>query len=291
MPRTINQGFLDFHSKLTPTPGESTAAKNHRASIEASLKANFSLTRFFRTGSFGNGTSIAGYSDVDYFASIPTTNLKNNSDTSLRMVRDVLAARFPYTGVKVSCPAVVVPFGSDAKETTEVVPADYQYSTGSNDLVYHIPDCDGGWQLTSPDAQNEYVRKIDQKLSNKVKPLIRFLKAWKYYNNVPISSFYLEMRVAKYAQATSTIIYSWDVRDIFEHLFDIDLARLQDPQGISGYIYAASTQVKLDEAKSKVLTAYTRAKLARKEEEKGNIKDAFYWWNLLFNYEFPSYYY
>jgi hypothetical protein len=47
MPRAVNQGFLDFHDNLTPTPGESEAAKNHRATIKACLENNFGMLRFF----------------------------------------------------------------------------------------------------------------------------------------------------------------------------------------------------------------------------------------------------
>jgi tRNA nucleotidyltransferase (CCA-adding enzyme) len=75
MPRTVEEGFLDFLTKLTPTTVESQAAKNHRASIEARLKNGFGLRRFVRIGSFGNGTSISGYSDVDYLACFPTDQL------------------------------------------------------------------------------------------------------------------------------------------------------------------------------------------------------------------------
>src|SRR5882724_8593285 len=125
MPRTIDEGFRDFLKKLTPTSTESDAAKKHRASIEACLKNNFEITRFFRTGSFGNGTSISGISDVDYFASIPTRHLTRNSGNSLRKLRDALDIRFPETRVRVDCPAVTVPFGLFGWETTEVVPADF----------------------------------------------------------------------------------------------------------------------------------------------------------------------
>ena len=71
MPRTVDEGFRDFLQKLTPSNTESVAAKNHRASIKQCIESNFGLKRFWRTGSFGNGTSISGYSDVDYMASIP----------------------------------------------------------------------------------------------------------------------------------------------------------------------------------------------------------------------------
>jgi tRNA nucleotidyltransferase (CCA-adding enzyme) len=123
--KTIEDGFEEFHRRLTPTGGEMQAAKNHRASIEACLKTNFEITRFFRTGSFGNGTSIRGYSDVDYFADIPAKNLRQNSATTLRDVCNVLDVRFRNTDVHVDTPAVVVPFGTDASESTEVVPAKF----------------------------------------------------------------------------------------------------------------------------------------------------------------------
>ena len=289
--RTVNQGFIDFHSKLTPTPGESDAAKRHRASIKDCLENKFGMTSFFRTGSFGNGTSISGYSDVDYFAVIPNKNLKANSTTTLQEVRDVLATRFPTTSVRVSCPAVVVPFGTDAKESTEVTPADYIKQNADGYNIYDIPDCSDGWMRSSPGAHNAYVREVNEDLSNKVKPLIRFIKAWKYYRNVPISSFYLELRVTKYAENQSWITYSKNVKGVLSYLDSIDLANMQDPKGISGYIKPCSTDAQLEDAKSKLSTALTRAQNACDAEDESETKTAFDWWNLLYNYNFPSYYY
>ena len=288
--RTVNQGFTTFLQRLTPTYGESTAAKNHRASIKACLESNFDMTSFFRTGSFGNGTSISGYSDVDYFAVIPNNKLKANSTTTLREIRDALATRFPNTGVRVSCPAVVVPFGTDAKESTEVTPAKYIKTTDGYN-IYDIPNCSDGWMRSSPSTHNAYVREVNENLNNKVKPLIRFIKAWKYYRNVPISSFYLELRVTKYAEDKSWITYSKDVKGVLSYLDSIDLANMRDPKGISGYISPCSTDTKLSDAKSKLSTALTRAQNACDAEDKGNIKTAFEWWDLLYANNFPSYYY
>lgn len=289
MPRTIDEGFRDFLQKLTPSSYESEAAKRHRASIEQCIRANFGLLRFWRTGSFGNGTSISGYSDVDYMASIPTKNLHGNSSTSLSKIRAALDKRFPKTEVRTSCPAVVVPFGTDAKETTEITPAD-SIGTANGFNAYDIPDCMGGWMKASPDAHNDYVRSIDNKLSHKLKPLIRFIKAWKYFQNVPISSFYLELRVAKYASDENTIDYSIDLRSVFALLNDRALAQIQDPMGVSGLISPCRSEADLLSAKSKVATALTRATKARAAESSGNIKGAFDWWDLLFAGQFPSYY-
>ncbi len=289
MPRTVDEGFRDFLTNLTPLSGETTAAKKHRQSIEQCIRNHYGLKRFWRTGSFGNGTSISGYSDVDYMASIPRTELNQNSTTSLTKMRDALAARFPSTGVRSACPAVVVPFGADRKETTEVTPADCVATSGDNP-VYEIPDCDGGWMKSSPDAHNSYVREIDQSLSNKVKPLVRFIKAWKYFRNVPVSSFYLELRVAKYASGESSILYAIDVDRFFRELQKIGLAKIQDPMGVSGYVSPSKTEAQLVDAKSKLATAASRAAKARKAEKDGNIREAFEWWNLLFDGKFPGYY-
>lgn len=289
MASTVEEGFREFLTGLTPTAKETEAAASHRASIKACLDTNLGVTHFFRTGSFGNGTSISGYSDVDYFAGIPTEKLKRSSTNSLSMVRDALNTRFPNTGVRVSCPAVTVPFGTNKEETTEVVPADYKRTTKEGYRVFDIADCAGGWIEASPDAHNAYVRDVDAKRAGKVKALVRFLKAWKYYCQVPISSFYLELRVAKYASGEDSIVYPIAVKNVFKLLSDNALAKMQDPQGISGYISPCSTQAKLDEATSKLKTALTRADKAETARLDGKVRDAFSWWSLAFNGHFSEY--
>jgi hypothetical protein len=170
------------------------------------------------------------------------------------------------------------------------VPAYYLKEDGGY-KVYGIADCAGDWMSASPDAHNEYVRSLDNKLNNKVKPLIRFIKAWKYYREVPISSFYLELRVAKYASTESSIVYDIDVKQFLVQLRASGLADMQDPMGVSGYIPACKTQAIKDDAVSKLDTAATRAEKAREETGKGNVSNAFENWRLLYNYAFPTYYF
>jgi hypothetical protein len=290
MPRSIEEGFEDFLVKLKATAPESDAAKRHRASIEACLKGNFGLKRFVRIGSFGNGTSISGYSDVDYLASIPASQLTESSTYSLVKVRDALDARFPRTGVRVNTPAVAVPFGTYRSETTEVVPADYINEVDGR-KIYEIADGNGDWMRISPDSHNDYVARVDARHAGRVKPLIRFVKAWKYLRNVPISSFYLEMRVAKYAEGESSIVYDIDVKRALRSLWDHQLAMLQDPTGFSGYISACKTEVQQQDALSKLSTAVVRAEKARQAVNDGKIAEAFDWWRLVYADAFPTYYY
>lgn len=286
MPRDIKQGFEDFHKKISTSAAETTAAKSHRASIESCLKANFGLVRFTRIGSFGNGTNISGYSDVDYLACLPTNVLTRTSDASLVKVRNALNSRFASTNVKVSSPAIVCPFGTRKSEDTEIVVADY-IKEKNGFKVYDISDCNNGWMEISPDAHNEYVSKVDKKHGGLVKPLIRFVKAWKYYQNVPISSFYLEIAVARYADKKASIVYDIDVERVLSMLHNNGLSAMQDPTGVSGYIYACKSEANRVTALSQLNTAKTRAEKARSASY---TRDAFYWWNLLYAEKFPSYY-
>lgn len=290
MPRTIGEGFQDFHEKLKTSAVESALAKSHRASIEACLLNNFGLRRFSRIGSFGNGTNVSGHSDVDYLACLPKAAITATSTSTLVKVRNALEARFPRTGVRISTPAIVCPFGVYKSEDTEIVVADY-VREDSGFKVYAIADGLGSWMEASPDAHNHYVSAVDAKHNGKVKPLIRFIKAWRCYRHVPISSFYLEMRVAKYANSESAIIYDIDVKRLLAMLRDNNLAALQDPTGVSGYIYPCKTEALKADALSKLRTAASRAEKAQEAESSGDTKASFAWWRLLYDDNFPTYYY
>lgn len=293
MAKTIEEGFRIFHQRLTPTATESNAARSHRASIEACLKSYFEITRFFRSGSFGNGTSIRNYSDLDFFAAISEDNISAIADNALMSVWEVLDNRFPLTGVAIKRPAILLPFGTDASESTDVVPAKLVEIDNDDNFIYKIPNPNedgGGWILASPDAHNRYINSINAELGGKLKPLIRFIKAWKYYRNVPIFSFYLEMFVAKYASSEKSIIYSIDIQNILDKLWKNELSAIQDPTGVSGYIYPCVNDDYKEDAFSKLTTASTRADKAREAENNNNIEEAFDLWDLVFNYKFPSYY-
>lgn len=289
MPRTIEQGFADFHNSIKASAAEASATVSHRASIRACLESNFGLKRFTRIGSFGNGTNISGCSDVDYLACLPTESLKQSSSYTLSLVKDALNARFPNTGVHISTPAVVCPFGTYKSQHTEIVVVDYIREKNGY-KIYEMADGDGGWMEICPDAHNLYVDAVNKKHSGKVKPLIQFIKAWKYYRGVPISSFYLEMRVAKYADGEAAIIYDIDVKQILAMLLENDLAGMQDPTGMAGYIYPCKTNSLKQDALSKLKTAAIRAERARNSTLNNDIKEAFNWWRLLYNDKFPTYY-
>lgn len=288
--RTITEGFETFHSRLTPGSVQTGTATSHKASITARLERDFDLKQLFYSGSSNNGTSIARHSDVDFFASIPGSKLKENSATTLREVKESLQGRFPNTEIYVDSPGVVLNFGSSDWDKAEVIPAHKLRDSGGRG-VYDIPDGNGGWMESSPLTHNDYVSGHNTRLGGELKKLIRFAKAWKYFRDVPISSFYLELRITKLMEDESSIVYDIDMNSIFGKLEDCGLAAIQDPKGISGLVHACSTQAKKDDALSKLARARTRAQKARDAEAGGGTREAFEWWDKVFNGNFPSYYY
>lgn len=287
MVKTVDEGFREFISRLTPTSTEQEKASGHRASIEAVLTNYAGIKRFFQSGSYGSGTSIRGCSDVDYFACDSDFLSYRDSTYSLSKLRELLEQRFPFTDVRVKTPGVSISF-ADGSELTEVIPA-FSYKVYDGIPSYLMPDGNGGWMESAPDAHDEYVKTTNDNYSKKVKPLIRFIKAWKYYQQVPISSFYLEMKTAKYANTQESIVYSHDVKNVFRELNSCSLAAMQDPTGLTGLITPCSTDTKREDALSKVKTALGRADKAILAEVSNNREDAFYWWRLLYNDTFPAY--
>lgn len=291
MAKTLDEGFETFISWLEPLQSEHNVGTSHRESVKSCMDTNFKCYSLFETGSFGNGTGVRHYSDTDYFAICPGSEFYTNSSTTLTEVKTSLSNTFSRTpGIVIKKPAVRIPFGSYASERLELTPA---YSNGDvatpvgNKRSYNIPDYDGGWMQSSPGAHIDYVNREDKRLGGKLKPLIQMVKAWKFYNQIPIYSFYLELRVTKYAEGENCIVYDIDLKNIFKFLDENSLPSIQDPMGISGLIRACKTDIKKAGALSKISTAASRSKKAYEAKDK-DLNDTFYYYNLLFNDRFPS---
>jgi hypothetical protein len=291
MSKTLEQGFDTFIGWISPLTSEHEKAKKHKDSVKSSLENNFKCYDFFETGSFGNGTSIRHYSDTDYFGVCPSKELWENSAYTLRKVKEALQTTFWQTkGIEVKNPAVQIPLGSYASERLEVTPCTFNGLVNTPEGMkssYDIANFNDGWMKASPQAHNAYVKRVNDRLSGKLKPLIQLVKAWKFYNNIPITSFYLELRVTKYAEGKKSIDYDIDLKRVIKHLHDIQLSSIVDPMGISGYVQACSTDTKKHEALSKLNTGYSRAEKAHEQRDK-NLETCFYWWNLFFNNKFPA---
>jgi hypothetical protein len=289
---TVESGFIQLLDRLRASQAEVSSAASHRASIQGKLVEAFGATAFFRTGSFGNGTNVSGFSDVDYFAVIPRENLFADSARTLERVAEVLRQRFPQTqNIRVNSPGVQLLFGLDGAEHTEVVPVDATGLTKLGFRQFDMPNGSGGWMFSAPESHNAYVSDIDARLAGKLKPLVRFLKAWRCFRNASIRSFYLELFAAQYASGEGSIVYDIDVKALLQLLMNQQLYPFRDPRFPNDdvWIEPGGTELTRQDALNKVQMAAGWAEEAVQSRLAGNERNAFERWNLVFNYEFPAY--
>lgn len=288
MALTVDQGFEEFLRRLVPTQAQRNAGASHRSSVKGALESRLNVSYFFETGSFSHGTGVRHHSDIDVLVSLSDAK-PSSSYTALTWVKDALEARFPQTTVRIRRPAVQILFGG-GYETWEVIPG-FLTGRGGSALVYDIPSpvMNGGWIDAAPKEHLAYVDECNEKPhQGDAKHLARLIKAWKYYCNVPISSFYLEMRAAQHVKTQSTYIHVWDVCQLLEKLNGHQLADMNDPKGVSGRFGATSSDSNRTDALSKLNTAATRARKALDAEQAGNADTAFYYLDLLFGGNFPA---
>lgn len=249
---------------LTPDDAARSAAARHREDVEAWLTKDLNIVRMRETGSWHHGTALKSNSDVDYFVNMGATRPEYSS-TALETLRASLW-RMPGCYPVIDRPSVRLLF-FDAGPTVEITPAYYRETDD-----YDIPDPDGtGWIRSNPQVHLDYVNAAQRATDSRAKGLIRLVKAWKAANSVPLSSFYLEMRVAQYCMSNSTIIYDWDLRDFFSKLSTDGLREMNDPTnygrriatGTSGLAESIAAKYAVDDAASR----FRLARAATEQED------------------------
>lgn len=278
MSQTAAQYLAEVTSQYTPSSTMFDGAKSHRSSIESRLDAFLGLHEMFETGSLRHGTGVKWYSDADYMASLK--GIRPASEwTTLNKVKETLQARFPTTEIVVRRPAVVCRFSDGVVEVTPAYPA---YKQSGVQDGYWIPNPRGGWMQTHPKDHNAYVAAANKKHGGAAKQLARQAKIWKYKRGVPVSSCYLEMRAAKYADGETTWLPVWDLHDFLKDLLDKNLAAMNDPTGLGSRFGSTSSDSNHEDAISKLKTAVSRAAKAKQSERDGKHADAIAQLKLLF---------
>ncbi|MFB8267443.1 nucleotidyltransferase [Streptomyces sp. NPDC055955] len=288
MALSVSQGFDIFLERLTPLQSERDAKARHRRSVETSLtnSARFTVQRFRETGSFGHGTGVRNHCDVDLLVSMSAN--QPTSDTALLWVKETLQASFPTTVVQIRPPTVVVMF-ADGAEKWEILPG-FRTSPTGDTPVYDIPGPTGGWMSSAPTSHLEYVNEVNQRdgIRGGAKKLARLAKAWKYFNTVPVSSFYLEMRAAQYMEVQTSFRPLVHLCGYFEWLDKIQLADMNDPKGKASRFAACSSTAPRSSTLSKLRTVAARARKAADAEHAGDASSAFGCLDLVFGGRFPG---
>jgi hypothetical protein len=265
---------------MTPNEAARSDAAKHRKEIEEWLKTDLGILRMRETGSWHHGTALDGFSDVDYFVSM-RDSCPSSSTTALEDLCASLSRGIPGAYASIDRPAVRLRYFEDGPDV-EITPA---YIRETDD--YDIPDPGStGWIRSNPAVHLEYVDRAQQETGGRAKGLIRLVKTWKSCNNLPLSSFYLEMRTAQYALNNKPIIYDWDLRDFFKSLANSGLREMNDPTNYGRRIATGTSNLAESiTARYAVEEAARLARLAREAAEDSDHCTAIYHLRTLFNCE------
>ena len=238
----LSESVVAYLAAKSPKAWEKAEVAKYRTRLHDVLNREFNLMSFYQSGSFEHGTAITPYADVDYIARIHFQDQPTSSTTILNKMRDLLKSElWEADDVYVAQPTVTIQF-SGVITYYEITPAYLERNVADDQQVVVIPASGGGWREAAPKAHLKFVRDMDKKHGGGVRRLTRLLKAWKYEHDVPISSFYLEMRAAEHGKNNDSFWILYAVGDVVAKLISTDLAAMNDPAKLVNRITACSSE-------------------------------------------------
>lgn len=290
MAATSEEAFKVFLSWLAPRRTELEKAAGHREEIRAAMDRKFGVRSMYEGGSLHHDTGVQSVSGADYFCWLAMER-PASSARMLKAVQKTLQGLYPGVQVRISRPAVVIEFAGGA-ERVGVIPSFAGGKGIGEHIRFRVPGLTDEWMATSPVAHAEWLERCNNTTGVRggAKGLARLARAWKHYREVPISSFYLEMRAAAFMAKSASVVYPYDLRDFFGQLLRDALAPVEDPVTGSATIEATLGGSVREEALSKLANATGWAESAVTHQRVGEMRDAFRQWNVIFDGRFPSWY-
>lgn len=175
-------------------------------------------------GSWGKQTRIRPPRDIDVVFYLPydvyqrfegrTGNIQSQL---LQEVKNVVAATNSRTTIRGDGQVVVVAFNS---YMVEIAPA-FRLDNGQAWLC--DTNDEGSYKTIDPVAENKAFDDADKKWNRNARDLVRMLKTWQEYCDVPIKSFMLERIVVDFLSrweysGRDHFWYDWMVRGFFEYM-------------------------------------------------------------------------
>jgi hypothetical protein len=299
---TVSERFQTLLGQIAVSKGESDGYTTHQYGVRQAIAAEYPGSECHVIGSHARGSAIGGTSDLDVLARLAIGDLRRSStsnelvssDTALANVRRRLAARFPRTEIGRDGQAVVIGFADGARDV-DVVPAAWNgmidvTALGAKRPAFYIPDGQGGWVQTAPQAHNDYLANADARAGGRLKFVAQLLRRWRSSRatKLPMLTFHAELVLANDEVCVRPRSYAQTLADALATLSRRGGRSLQDPLGISGYIPIASTDAKRLEVVNALAHAADHAANAVSFEQRGQLADAYAQWSLVFNGKFPS---
>lgn len=225
----VSQRFNTFLSNITLTDAQMEDGRTKISGVVKCLNKHYwgiesDNTHHMLGGSWGKQTRVRPPRDIDIIFFLPVkvyNRFKLRSDNIqsqlLQEVKSVLTATYSSTTMRGDGQVVTVGFNSFM---VEVVPA-FELDNGK----FWICDTNqnGQYKTIDPVTENKSFDTADKQWNRNARDLVRMLKTWQDYCNVPIRSFILEQLVMEFLKqwqfaGNSSFYYDWIVRDFFAYM-------------------------------------------------------------------------
>jgi Second Messenger Oligonucleotide or Dinucleotide Synthetase domain len=288
--KTVPAAFDEFNTRITPDSAFREKVNQRKDAVVATLKAAFPSTSNVQyqstrlIGSLGRNTASVPVEDIDLMVHLHVASdlwnqsYSTNSADFLYRVRRSLNNASTVKKIGARGQAVRL-FYADGLIVD--VAAVVKYTTGG----YGIPDGLGGWQTTDPIKHESYLNECNAKLTGDLKKIIRFAKQWNKAHSSRLSSFHLEMMVAR-TFATMNTNSRTALRLFFE--YNHNNLSVQDPAGYGGDLSTYLTYSATTEVNKSLSAALTRADEAIAVEG-SNPTEAIRLWKVILGDRFPSF--
>jgi Second Messenger Oligonucleotide or Dinucleotide Synthetase domain len=277
----VSARFTSFLSNLKLTYSQRVDGSTKHKGVRTCLNRHYynsssDSDNSLLAGSWGKSTEIRPPRDIDVLFGLPKSvydqyesRIGNKQSQLLQEVKSVLAATYSTTKMRGDGQVIVVPFESYA---VELVPA--FLLTDGKYWICNTPD-GGSYKTVDPKAEKSHIKVSNDDTKGNTRDLIRMMKCWQDYCNVPLKSFVIELLVVQFIagwahKGKSTVYYDWMVRDFLNYLKG---KYSWESVSVPGILETISLG---DSWKSRAETAYSRAakaceyEAAKKPDEAGS---------------------
>jgi len=224
----VDDAFSGLKSHLEITSAEQKLAQSRHILIRDHVKARWSLTDDFLTGSYDRHTKTKKLKDVDLFVVIDPDgdqgHLANGTGTAaVDALAEVLSTR--WSDVTTDDTVVTISYAGEDVASYEIAPA---FATKNG---YKIPN-GTGWMETNPNQHAEMVTAKNKACGEKFVPLVKMIKGMNREAGEPISpSFLIEVMSLELVEPPLGR-YQDEVRFFLAAAADAALQDWPDPAGL-----------------------------------------------------------
>ncbi|MFE5093668.1 hypothetical protein ACFRCI_25765 [Streptomyces sp. NPDC056638] len=287
----VASAFNDFNEKVKPSTVAWANVYGRRDSVVKVIREAFPAggdivyQSHKIIGSLGRNTASRPVDDIDLMVHLHVEmdlwNRKYRYDSSefLYRVRKVLNENSPVR--KIGARGQAVRFFYAGGLSVDVAPVE-KYASGD----FAIPDGAGKWLTTNPIKREAHLAERSDVLGGELKKVIRFAKKWNKAHSLRLSSFHLEMLVARTYRTLGN-----NSRSALRLFFDYNYCNLsvQDPAGFSGDLASYLTQANRIAVNDSLKRARERVDLDLAAESRGDHREAIRLWRIILGDDFPTY--